>query len=130
MLTKYRLLAGAVAVAFALTTGGRVAGQIQPSGEENQLWFVELQTSAATFRARAASSNIVYAERFAFNRLWNGLSVVASEEEAGRIGRVAGVTAVFPVLTFGIDPVPDTLEPEMKFALAMTGASDAQAGPD
>ena len=129
MLTKYRLLAGAVAVAFALT-GGRVAGQIQPSGEENQLWFVELQTSAATFRARAASSNIVYAERFAFNRLWNGLSVVASEEEAGRIGRVAGVNAVFPVLTFGIDPVPDTLEPEMKFALAMTGASNAQAGPD
>ena len=130
MLTKYRVLAGAVAVALALTSGGRLAAQVQPDGEANQLWFVELQTSAATFRARAASSGIVYAERFAFNRLWNGLSVVASEAEAGRIGRVAGVSAVFPVLTFGIDPVPDTLEPEMKFALAMTGASDAQAGPD
>src|SRR5688572_7891815 len=130
MLNKYRVLAGAVAIALALTSGGRLAAQIQPDDEGNQLWFVELQTSAATFRARAASSSIVYTERFAFNRLWNGLSVVASEAEAGRIGRVAGVRAVFPVLTFGIDPPDDTLEPEMKYALAMTGASDAQAGPD
>src|SRR5688572_31763134 len=117
MLNKYRVLVGAVAVALALTSGGRLAAQIQPDGEGNQLWFVELQTSAATFRARAASSSIVYQERFAFNRLWNGLSDVASEAEAGRIGRVAGVRAVFPVLTFGLDPVPDdTLEPEMKYA--------------
>jgi minor extracellular serine protease Vpr len=131
MLNKYRVLAGAVAIALALTSGGRLAAQIQPDDEGNQLWFVELQTSAATFRARAASSSIVYTERFAFNRLWNGLSVVASEAEAGRIGRVAGVRAVFPVLTFGLDPVPDDkLEPEMKSALAMTGASAAQAGPD
>ena len=131
MLNKNRVFAGAVAIALALTGGGRLAAQIQPDGEGDQLWFVELQTPAATFRARAASSNIVYAERFAFNRLWNGLSVVASEAEAGRIGRVAGVRAVFPVLTFGLDPVPDDpLEPEMKYALAMTGARDAQAGPD
>jgi minor extracellular serine protease Vpr len=131
MLNKYRVLAGAVAIALALTSGGRLAAQVQPDDEGNQLWFVELQTSAATFRARAASSSIVYAERFAFNRLWNGLSVVASEAEAGRIGRVAGVRAVFPVLTFGLDPVPDdALEPEMKYALAMTGADKAQEGPD
>ena len=131
MLNKYRALAGVMAVALALTSGAKLAGQVEPDGEANQLWFVELQTSAATFRARAASSGIEYTERFAFNRLWNGLSVVASEQEAGRIGRVPGVTAVFPVLTFGIDPVPDdTLEPDMKFALAMTGATDAQAGPD
>src|SRR5687768_4069125 len=107
MLNKYRALAGVIAVALALTSGGKLAGQVQPDGEANQLWFVELQTSAATFRARAALSGIEYTERFAFNRLWNGLSVVASELEAGRIGRVAGVKAVFPVLTFGIDPVLD-----------------------
>lgn len=128
MRNKYRVVA--IALAFALTGGGRLAGQVQPDGDANQLWFVELQTSADTFRARAAASNIAYAERFAFNRLWNGLSVAASEHEAQRIRAVAGVTAVFPVLTFSTEPVADdTLEPDMKYALAMTGAASAQAGP-
>ena len=131
MLRKYRVLACAVAVALALTSGGRVAGQVQPGDEASQLWFVELETSANTFRSRAAASSIVYSERFVFTRLWNGLSVAASPEEAGRIGRVAGVRAVFPVLTIGRDPVTeDTLQPEMKSALDMTGASNAQAGPE
>ena len=131
MLNKYRVVAGAVAVAIALTSGGRLAGQVQPDDDVNKLWFVELQTSANTFRARAASSGIVYTERFAFNRLWNGLSVVASEREATRLGRVAGVRAVFPVVTFRVDPITDdTLQPEMKSAIEMTGAAAAQAGPD
>ena len=131
MLKTYRVFAGVVAVALALTSGGNVAGQVQPDSDGEQLWFVELETSADTFRARAAASNITYTERFAFNRLWNGLSVAAGEAEAARIGRVPGVKTVFPVLTFGTEPVPDdTLQPEMKYALAMTGANNAQAGPN
>ena len=131
MLRTYRVFAGVVAVAVTLMTHGRVAGQIQPQDEQLEMWFVELETSADTFRARAAASSIAYSERFAFNQLWRGLSIAASDNEAQRVRRIAGVKAVFPVLTFRVDPVEgDTLEPEMKTALAMTGASIAQAGPD
>jgi minor extracellular serine protease Vpr len=131
MLKSYRVLAGVIAVALALTTNGRVAGQVQLQDEPVQLWFVELETSADTFRARAAASSIVYSERFAFNQLWRGLSIAATEDEAQRVRRITGVRAVFPVLTFGVGPVEDdTLEPELKTALAMTGADNAQAGPD
>ena len=131
MVRSYPLLAGAIAFALALITNGTVAGQAQLQDEATELWFVELETSADVFRARAAASQIDYTERFAFNRLWNGMSIAATEGEAQRVRRLAGVRAVFPVLTFSVDPIEaDTLEPEMKTALAMTGAANAQAGPD
>lgn len=131
MLNSYRAFAGVIAVAVTLMSNGGVAGQSQPQDEPLELWFVELDTSAETFRARAAASNIAYSERFAFEQLWRGLSIAAPESEAQRIRRIAGVKAIFPVLDFRVDPIPgDTLEPEMSTALAMTGADAAQAGPD
>src|SRR5688572_7344182 len=131
MLKSYRVWACVAALSLALTAHGNVAGQVQVQDEEVGLWFVELETSADIFRARAAASSIAYSERFAFTRLWRGLSIAATDSEMQRVRRVAGVRAVFPVLTFTVDPIADdTLEPEMKTALAMTGASNAQAGPD
>lgn len=110
---------------------GQNAGQPEMLDAPTTAWFVELDTPVTTFRARAAASGVIYSERFAFNRLWNGVSIQASADEVQRVRRIAGVKAVFPVVTFSVDPIAgDTLEPEMKFALEMTGAAAAQAGPD
>ena len=129
MLRSYPLLA--IALALALITNGTVAGQGLLQDDATELWLVELETSANVFRARAAAANIDYTERFAFNRLWNGMSIAATDGEAQRVRRLAGVKAVFPVLTLRVDPIEeDTLQPEMKTALAMTGAANAQAGPN
>ena len=131
MLKSYPVLAGAIVVALALMIDGRASGQVQVQDEDIELWFVELETSAAAFRASAAASSIAYSERFAFTQLWRGVSIAATASEAHRVGRIAGVKAVFPVLAFSVDPIEDdTLQPELKTALAMTGASNAQAGPD
>lgn len=109
--------------------------------EGSNLWFIEF-TSRPTaaggnanqarrdrdnFRAAAAESGLEFSERFAFDRLWNGVSVSASADAAGKFAQLPGVKAVYPV---EIVSVPDTVEPgsvaDMATALAMTGADIAQ----
>ncbi len=78
----------------------------------------------ATFRAAAREDGVVYNERYSFNTLWNGLSVMAGPTEASQFRNMPGVKAVYPIVDIEI---PETIsEPDMAYALSMTGADIAQ----
>jgi subtilisin family serine protease len=109
--------------------------------EAGALWFVELAspptadgTSLATvrrekdaFRLAARQAGINFRERYAFDVLFNGLSIEVSPTQASRLSSIDGVKAVYPVARI---PLPETAlvsEPELITALAMTGADVAQS---
>jgi subtilisin family serine protease len=126
---RVRLFVGTLIVMSLAGGGNRLAGQDargQALPEElSGLWFVELETSVDTFRARARESGIAFSERFVYRKLWNGLSIATSADDASRLTRLRGVRAVFPVMHVGHAP-PDAASPELLHALAMTGADRAQ----
>ena len=105
---------------------GQDAGQPALFDESTGAWLVELDTPVETFRARAKDSGIVFTERFVYRKLWNGVSVRTSAEDASRLTRLRGVKAVFPVLNIEHAPI-DEASPELLHALAMTGADIAQS---
>jgi minor extracellular serine protease Vpr len=108
--------------------------------ETPQLWFIELSSLPAVegtslktlkkekdnFRAGAAEAGLQYSERFAFDTLWNGLSIQVQPGELTKLARIAGVKALYPVVPISL---PETLpsDPELFTALAMTGADVAQS---
>jgi subtilisin family serine protease len=108
--------------------------------ESSQLWFVELASLPSiegtrsrilkkekkNFRAAAAKAGLKYSERFAFDKLWNGLSVKIESGELAKLSRIPGVKALYPV---DVIPLPDTTtaNPDLYTALAMTGADVAQS---
>ena len=108
--------------------------------ETPSLWFVELSsaptadgTSLSTvkaektaFRNNAKKAGLIYKERYAFDNLWNGLSISMASGQLGKLTRIAGVKAVYPVALISI-PETDTADPELLTALAMTGADAAQS---
>jgi minor extracellular serine protease Vpr len=109
--------------------------------ETPYLWFVEMSspptadgTSLATvkaekanFRNEARKIKLQYTERFAFDVLWNGLSISAGPSQLGKLSRMANVKAVYPVATIPIPQVSLVEDPELATALAMTGADIAQS---
>ncbi|MGH8242270.1 MAG: S8 family serine peptidase [Steroidobacteraceae bacterium] len=108
--------------------------------EGTNLWFVELRSSPAVkgtsmarlnsekraFRQAAADADVSYKERFAFSKLWNGLSIQVDSAGLSTISRLPGVKAIYPV---GVIPVPEIsgVSPDLETALAMTGADIAQS---
>jgi minor extracellular serine protease Vpr len=110
------------------------------NNETAQFWFVELTslpaadgTNQATlkkekdnFRQAARQSGLRYSERFAFDTLWNGLSIEMDASQLNTLYRLAGVKNVYPVVEFTIDPGTQ-ISPELATALAMTGADAAQS---
>lgn len=140
-------LAVAVPTAFASAvpeveplTPAPNADSTTPVAESTNLWFVELQSPPAVkgtavaklnaekkaFRDAAKAEGIPYKERFAFNTLWNGLSIQVDSSEAGALSRMDAVKAIYPVLTASIPPT-SSISPELATAIAMTGADLAQA---
>jgi len=103
-------------------------------------WFVELSSKpsvdgtsrrtlkreAAAFRKAAKKAGLQYTERYAFDTLWNGLSIKIDPESLGKLARVPGVKALYPVIRFSI-PDPTVSHPDLGTALAMTGADVAQS---
>jgi minor extracellular serine protease Vpr len=108
--------------------------------ETPTLWFVELTsaptadgTSSATvraeqsaFRSAANAAGIDYTERFAFEALFNGLSVEVPRGEAESLARVAGVRQLWPVIHIKAADDESSV-PDMFTALNMTGANIAQS---
>ncbi len=108
--------------------------------ETPQFWFVELVspptadgTSLATvkaektaFRANAKRANLAYSERYAFNTLFNGLSISIEANQLAKLSRIPGVKNIYPV---EVIPLPQTTEadPELFTALNMTGADVVQS---
>ncbi len=103
-------------------------------------WFVQLASAPtadgtslttvrnekAAFRTAAAKAKLAYTERYAFDTLWNGLSIDVSPAQLAKLRRIAGVTAVYPVYTLTIPETGSVADPELATALAMTGADVAQ----
>ena len=137
----------AIATACALLAGSPAASAAAApqtvSGAWASQWFVELESAPAAdgtagpvldgehvrFKAQARAEGIRYRERFAYDTLFNGVSVSATDTEAAEIRNLEGVAAVYPVhtLTLG-DPEPTgAFEPNLAFALKLTGADIAQS---
>ena len=108
--------------------------------ETSKLWFVELKSppaiegtslrtlkeEKAAFRAAAKKAGLKYSKRFAFDTLWNGLSIQIEPGKLATLASIKDIKALYPVVAV---PLPDTLVagPELYSALAMTGADVAQS---
>lgn len=144
-----------------VASGAKQAAATAVKGKAAKLWFVELrgkplarhslaETSGAriallrehdAFRGLAKLQGIAFREHFAFNNLWNGFSVAADNANIGRIAKLSGVKAVYPVHIVSLPPQPrvsamgtlaNQANPEvvpqnpLASALAMTGADIVQ----
>lgn len=121
-----------------------LAGLPEPTDElihePTGAWFVELTAKPVAdggsraaaeqqqdrFLAQAEAQGADLDVRYTYDRLWNGLSVSASEADITRLAGSAEVAAVYPVVTVDA-PDPATTEPAMDSALGMTGADIAQS---
>jgi subtilisin family serine protease len=117
-------------------------GQVitQAADQSSGLWFVELSsaptadgTSLATvrqekvnFRNAARGTGLNFTERYAFDTLWNGLSIQMNASQLSTLARIDGVKAIYPVVTVALPPT-QAGDPELFTALAMTGADIAQS---
>ena len=117
-----------------------------PAAEENfsneitGLWFVELSSpptadgtspntvkaEKAAFRSAAKNANLKYTERYAFDTLWNGLSIRMTTSELPKLKSIAGVKNVFPVTIIALPETTPVIEPELFTAITMTGADIVQ----
>jgi minor extracellular serine protease Vpr len=109
--------------------------------ETSHFWFVELsspptvdggnvraiQAEQRAFRNAAQKAGLQYTERFAFNTLWNGLSVAIDPADFGKLARIPGVTALYPVVVEALPPVTEGADPDLFTAIQMTGADIAQS---
>lgn len=110
------------------------------TNETPTLWFVEFSSAPTAsggsivktkadkknFRDTAKKYGLQYSERYAFDTLWNGMSIIIKPGDVNKLSIMPGVKAVYPV---GITRIPDTqtVEPDLFTALAMTGADVAQS---
>ena len=129
-------LAGLV-LAPAVESSDSVPADLAESGE---LWFVEMPSpptadgtpsskvrrEKAAFRAAAAKAGLPFEERWAFDTLWNGLSIRIDKSRLGQLARLPGVRALYPVDEVRVDPEP-VERAELFTALAMTGADIAHS---
>jgi subtilisin family serine protease len=147
---RLRLLAGAaltlalIAHAPHASLGRQLPSEVavnSPDNETPQLWFVELgsapiadggnanalRAEKAAFRAAAAQARVSFEERYAYDTLWNGLSVRIDAGSVSALSRIAGVRATYPVTTAALEPTTPGDELNLTTALAMTGADVAQS---
>jgi minor extracellular serine protease Vpr len=128
----------ALAVAAVIAIPSALAGGGSTSAAEG-LYFVELASPPTEdgtplgttrrekreFRAEVQSSGLDIEERIAFNTLFNGISVEATEKESLALEKLGTVRAVWPVLTVAI-PQTKQANPDLATAIKMTGADVAQ----
>lgn len=119
------------------------AVQVEQMTDETPLyWFVELlnppladggdqaalSQEKAAFRAQAKAQGLQYQERYAFDNLWNGLSIELQPGELSKLSRIPGVKAIYPVVAIQLPPEPPAENlVELVTALSMTGADIVQS---
>ena len=95
--------------------------------ETGSLWFVELTSppaadgtpvatvkqDKANFRAAARAAGIAFTERFAFDTLWNGLSVRIDPSQLAALSRLPGVAAIYPIRTNSLPPTQPVSDPNL-----------------
>jgi minor extracellular serine protease Vpr len=116
------------------TTGGAVTQDALGS------WFVEL-TGAPTAEggnanelkakqnklfADAKAAGIALKQRYAFQKLWNGVSVEVATGQLDGVLALPNVAAIYPVGTVSIPETSPASIPDLVTALKMTGADLAQ----
>jgi len=107
-------------------------------------WFVELSSPPATkgtskaklkaerdsFKASAAADGVQLTERFAYDSLWNGLSVSVAPSKVATLQSIPGVKGVYPVHTLSLPAFSSQngggANIELKNAVGLTGADIAQ----
>ncbi|MGI8561740.1 MAG: S8 family serine peptidase [Luteimonas sp.] len=153
MKLKYVAATAVLASLCTLAIGQQLSGQVfelQPldpapvadssGGDETpQLWFVEMngapvadggnlagaRAEKQAFRNSARASGLKFKERYAYDTLFNGVSIEIDKSQLSKLTRIPGVKSIYMVDTI---EVPRTTEssPELFTALAMTGADIAQ----
>jgi minor extracellular serine protease Vpr len=134
-----RVLVATVAAAAVIVIPSALAGAATDSAPTEALYFVELaspptedgtslaktQGEKRSFRDAVRKSGVDVEERISYNTLFNGVSIEATERESRVIEELAGVKAVWPVISI---PLPETTvsDPELLTAIDMTGARIAQ----
>ena len=140
------LLLAFAAVTLVLALGASAGAATLPGGSRNesfQAWFIQFKTPPAAkggskaalaaertaFFKNAADQGVSVTQRRSFDTLWNGVSVNVPQAQAGALGGIPGVEAVYPVVPVALPPSAggSTSDPDLKFATGMTGASAANA---
>jgi minor extracellular serine protease Vpr len=85
-----------------------------------------VRAEKASFRSEASKAGIKFKERYAYDALFNGVSVVASRAEIEKIKRLPNVAAVWPVEVVDAPEPAAAPSPELFTAIDMTGARIAQ----
>ena len=112
----------------------------QMINETPEIWFVELSGRPAAdggriaqlrqeknaFRANASKAGLVYTERYAFDTLWNGLSIEIASSQVSALLRIPGVVNIYSVEKMLLPEPEHDISPELYTALAMTGADLVQ----
>jgi minor extracellular serine protease Vpr len=139
------LCVAGLAVAPALAGDGAGApGSVGGAANETPTsWFVELAsppaikgTSKATlkaqrdaFKANAAADGVKVTERYAYDSLWNGVSVSVAPSQVAALGSLPGVKAIYPVHTVSLPDFTSEgnggADIDLKNAVGMTGADIA-----
>jgi hypothetical protein len=127
LLALLAILAGALAVPVRADDVVEIEPLTPPPSAENgemtqdvtNLWFVEMPSAPtadggslatarqekANFRAEARRVNLQYTERYAFDTLWNGLSIEVGPSQLGRLYRMTTFKTIYPV---AVIPMPET----------------------
>jgi subtilisin family serine protease len=109
--------------------------------ETPDTWFVQLASPPAAdgtapgllkkeadgFRKAAAKAGLEFSERYAFDTLWNGLSIKINPADLGKLARIPGVKALYPVVAVSLPEPTGGEELDLYTAIAMTGADVAQS---
>ena len=104
-------------------------------------WFIELASPPTAdgtplstvrneknaFRSAASKAGIQYTERYAYDTLFNGFSVSATQGNLAKIARISGVKAVWPVNVVKLPPTQEVANPDLVTAITMTGADIAHS---
>jgi len=150
-----RVLSILLLVALMATTGGSALADpltpltpppapADPGGmidETPSRWFVELASPPSVegtpegvlkgekdaFRAAARKAGLRFEERYAYDRLWNGLSISIAPRDLAKLQRIEGVKALYPVLEVPRPTAEPVADPQLFTALSMTGADIAQS---
>ena len=115
------------------------AAEPSSNDETPQLWFVEMsgapiadggslasvRAEKQAFRDSARTAGLNFKERYAYDTLFNGLSVAIDKSQMSKLSRIAGVKSLYMVDTIAL-PRTTEASPELFTALAMTGADIAQ----
>jgi Subtilisin-like serine proteases len=132
----------ALSPAVSLAAPGDVSDQPDAVAvdETPTLWLVEFNGKASVdggsdaalaaekqaFSASAKQAGLRLTERYAFHKLWNGVSVSINKGDVTKLARVPGVKAIYPVIKYSLPERSPNPGMELATAIKMTGADIAQ----